>query len=642
MSDREPEVSIGWNSSGLLVGHRGGPPDQVGSNWSPTELARIIGRPDDPEGAERTGWSYGGIFSGERDGVRFDTPFTELSDLRSFTVEATFLASRVDERRPVVRGDNFALSIIEGEVEAAIVSAGHWWTVRWSDAPIRAGEWVTAQLFHSGESLSVIVNGVAAQALDAPRPVPGDQLFRIAVGPRQSERGGYPYIGPESPFIGVVQSAKVWVPIGSPASTVLDLTPKADGRLPEIDQQLTVQGDWNPSKLPYAPGHADAGTSFYFDQKGWLKLEDENGVLRSAFDSTLSMWIMTLDDSPSTIIRSNHLRVWSADGILRMEVGSQGTASIGRVLERGKWHHLTFTATIDRIRAYVDGVYRMDLNVGLPSGTDEYLIGADLLGEGLFSGYIEQVRMWDHIRIPRGPIALLEFDPWGAPVDYGRSTSNWTHHGGYLGGPGPSKYEPLPGVARLNRSTFRRYCPMNLEGAHTLMIDLTLAEPPDIPGLPTRVPLWQGGNFSLGVADGRLRLIVDGTETVGTIPFEYGVRAEVVVVFDGWNAEVYVNGELDSRARVGRGWFFGMSDDCSVGGFDGLLFRAGYWNEAVRPVDPINTHRALLAGALSPEAIMLRPSSDDLEWTSGMKEHPAAAFLVFKDVQPAEAEQPPR
>ncbi len=94
------------------------------------------------------------------------------------------------------------------------------------------------------------------------------------------------------------------------------------------------------------------------------------------------------------------------DRYLRLAVGRTGRSTRAAAIEPGRWHHVAVSFGEGAWRFYLDGELLIEFEADeLPVADDAPLrIGDSAAGERTFSGLIQDVRVWDHVRSP-GQIA---------------------------------------------------------------------------------------------------------------------------------------------------------------------------------------------------------------------------------------------
>ncbi|HEX2970058.1 MAG TPA: LamG domain-containing protein, partial [Bacteroidales bacterium] len=171
-----------------------------------------------------------------------------------------------------------------------------------------------------------------------------------------------------------------------------------------------------------------AGSSLYFDGvDDYVSVPDKTGLNPGSI--TIEAWIRTMTDKSDNYIFSKgtdyELYLNNKQPVFKLNNGDLNLKFAKDTIEPGVWMHIaaTFDGTVARI--YVNGSLKSTqaYSTAITHGTDSLIIGANSARTGLFSGYIDEVRIWKTARtasdIKRDYERILNGDETGSAASWG-------------------------------------------------------------------------------------------------------------------------------------------------------------------------------------------------------------------------------
>jgi hypothetical protein len=342
------------------------------------------------------------------------------------------------------------------------------------------------------------------------------------------------------------------------------------------------------------------GTESYFDIAGsitvaaWIKVDAWTVQWQALVTKGDSAWRLQRDSLNNGV-------TFDCSGLTNGRVTSFASVN------DGKWHHVVGVYTGSQLRIYVDGKLDNSVassgSISLNNYPVEIARNAET-GNRYFDGAMYEVRIYNralssadisYLCLQGGPVGewrLNQSSGASAPDTsiYGDNgavsgTVSWTTRCDGTGAfdfDGASKYITVSNATQLQPTTA-------LTIAGWIRGDAWSA------GSDVDTILRKGdatpNNYALSVADGRVQLLLDDSDTGGVrgnTTLSTGVWYHVAATWDGSNARIYVNGVLDNTPMARSGAISADTRDVYIGGrigstdmFDGLLQNVVLYNRAL-------------------------------------------------------------
>jgi hypothetical protein len=182
------------------------------------------------------------------------------------------------------------------------------------------------------------------------------------------------------------------------------------------------------AKVLIEKSSGSAGSSLYFDGvDDYVSVPDKPGLKPGSI--TVEAWIRTTADKPDNYIFSKgtdyELLLDNQQPVFRLNNGDLNLKFAKDTIETGVWMHVAATFDGTNARIYVNGSLKSTQTYSAPIayGTDSLLIGSNSGQTGLFSGYIDEVRIWKTARssaeIKRDYDRILNGDETGSAASWG-------------------------------------------------------------------------------------------------------------------------------------------------------------------------------------------------------------------------------
>ncbi|WP_082342593.1 LamG-like jellyroll fold domain-containing protein [Vulgatibacter incomptus] len=532
-----------------------------------------------------------GKYNGPRSGLLNISPICTAS---TFTVRAAVLVSNQSGRRPILRGENYSIAVVNKKIEASIWAAGQWWTTTSGENFIPTGQWLRVELTHDESTVSLNINEIEVSSVPAPPSNPECQMVVIGTGPL--EHDGFPEeraIKQERPFVGGIGNVEIFSPSISAVKPAMEVVAGPDGIEETMGRSVTTSG-----KPPVVPGPLTHSSGFYFDGETSVKIYDETGKIFDGEALTASLWVYPIGfQKAATVFESPVLTIQLVEGRARVTAfGSRFETSIGAVPENA-WTELTVTHTAKGLALFANGSRVLDGGVAFRPFSDksEITIAAASDGTERLKGFVFEPRIWKMVRVPKRPLSTVDVKD-GQIKDLGAIPRIWNASLG-ASGIAPSVAPDGTSISMGDGALFTGTPIPRNDIAYTIAIRFApKASSTEHEEEDRRVQLWSDRRLKLAL-DGRSpELEIRRNRMSSDIPTPGGDIHEIRVVFDGEHVETFVNGEYDSSLAVFSELDNTVDAEIRAECSGGRLLSVNYWNEAVRPVSPVQEFRALLAG----------------------------------------------
>lgn len=351
-----------------------------------------------------------------------------------------------------------------------------------------------------------------------------------------------------------------------------------------------------------------------FQFNGATKIQ-ATGLLGTPRDVTLAAWakLTTADSGGSDVVSlGDHVAIrLDESGVTKAFFynGSGYTSvNLSQNFAGGGWHHFaaTFDDTANSFKLYVDGVQAASLSTtesisysGLGSNTIIGRQGNNGTAND-FTGTIDDVRVYNYALTALEVAELYGFvGYWKLDQTFGTTATDSTifaRNGTVYGGAnwstrctgvgdfdfnGTSNYISIPDASNLQPTsalTIAGWIQGNSWGSGS-NVNIVLRKGEDNPN-----------NYQLAVADGRLALFLDDSDTGGirgNTVLTPGEWYHVAATWDGNTANIYLNGQLDATPTTRTGTIGTDTRPVYIGGragtdqFDGPMYDVRLYNRAL-------------------------------------------------------------